>query len=109
MRSTMLVTLPGSSSVSPAANNSIPRPFLPIHGKILLNLEREKTKGILLCSCFNITGGFLQGMCLVLRVPAQSGSRGRVRVKASDRDTGKGRGEESGLGECSCHKSSVGQ
>lgn len=91
MRSTVLVTLPGSSSLSPAANYSIPRPFLPVHGKILLNLERKRPKGF---CCVNV-GGFLQGMCLALGVPAQCGSQGRVRVKGSDRDTGKGRGEES--------------
>lgn len=46
--------------------------------------------------------------CLALGVPAQSGSWGRVRVKGGDRDSEKGRGENSGLGECSCHKGFVG-
>lgn len=61
MRTTVLVTLPASSSLSPAANYSIPRPFLPIHGKILLDLEREKTKGILLCSCGRFFAGHASG------------------------------------------------
>lgn len=61
MRTTVLVTLPASSSLSPAANYSIPRPSLPIDGKILLDLEREKPKGILLCLCGRFFAGHTSG------------------------------------------------